>query len=87
VILAQELECGLHPTDGQNLSAELDKARAHVDRINGKCVVEAKRLSQLVEGISNVHVDLGMLPISDMPQLPELAQEALPTADLILKRL
>jgi hypothetical protein len=67
-ILAEELEHGLHPTDGRDLSVELDKARASMDRINGKRAAEAERLSQLVVEISNALVDLGMLPIQDIPK-------------------
>jgi hypothetical protein len=32
-ILVEELEHDLHPTDGRELSVELDKARTCVDRI------------------------------------------------------
>jgi hypothetical protein len=38
-----------------------------VDGINGECTTEAGRLSQQVMGISNALVDLGMLPIQDIP--------------------
>jgi hypothetical protein len=38
-------------------------------------------------GISNTLIDLGMLPVQDIPQLPKLAREVLLVADLILKRL
>jgi hypothetical protein len=41
VILAKELKRGLHPINGQDLSAKLDRA--------------------------HTHVDLGMLPIQDIP--------------------
>jgi hypothetical protein len=42
VILAEDLECSLHPSDGQDLSAELKKACACVDMIVVDC---APRLS------------------------------------------
>jgi hypothetical protein len=34
VILAEELERDKHHPNGRDLSVELDKARAHVERIN-----------------------------------------------------
>jgi hypothetical protein len=43
-ILAEELECNLHRPDRQNLSAELDKACARVDRIDGERATKAERL-------------------------------------------
>jgi hypothetical protein len=36
--------------------------------------------------ISNVLVDLGLLAIQDIPQLPKSAREILPMVDLVLKR-
>jgi hypothetical protein len=50
VILAKELKSGLHPVNGQDLSAKLDRAHMHVDRTP-----------------PNSLVDLGMLPIQDIP--------------------
>jgi hypothetical protein len=44
-ILVEELERGLHPIDGWYLSAELDKAHACVDRIDGEHAAEAEQLS------------------------------------------
>jgi hypothetical protein len=38
-------------------------------------------------GISNALVDLGMLPVQDIPQLPKSAQEVLMAAGLLLERL
>jgi hypothetical protein len=37
--------------------------------------------------ISNILVDLGLLPIQDIPQLPKSTRELLSVVDLILKRL
>jgi hypothetical protein len=45
------------------------------------------RLSQRVVGISNALADLDMVTIQDIPPLSKSAQEVLPVADLILKRL
>jgi hypothetical protein len=86
-ILAEELERGLHPTDEQDLSVELEKACARVDRINGECAIEAEQLSWWVMRISIVLVDLGMLPIQDIPQLTKSAREVLLVVELLLKRL
>jgi hypothetical protein len=44
VILAEELERGLHPTDGWDLSAELDKAYTRVDRIDDERATKAEQL-------------------------------------------
>jgi hypothetical protein len=45
-ILAEELECSLHPTDGWDLSVELDKTRARVYRIDDERATEVEQLSQ-----------------------------------------
>jgi hypothetical protein len=37
--------------------------------------------------ISSILVNLGMLPIHDIPQLPKSAQEVLPAVDLVLEHL
>jgi hypothetical protein len=86
-ILVEELEHDLHPTDGWELSVELDKARTCVDRIDGERATEAEQLSQWVMRISSVLVDLGLRPIQDIPQLSKSAQEVLPAVDLTFKRL
>jgi hypothetical protein len=39
-ILVEELERGLHPPDKQDLSAELDKAHARLDRIDSERAIE-----------------------------------------------
>jgi hypothetical protein len=75
------------PSDGWDLSSVLDTAYACLDRINDECAAEARQLLWLVMGISNALVDLGMLPVQDIPQLPKSAQEVLPVADRILKHL
>jgi hypothetical protein len=46
-----------------------------------------RRLSQLVVGITNALVDLGMLPIQDIPQLLKSAREVLTAASVILEHL
>jgi hypothetical protein len=49
--LAEKLERGLHPSDGRDLSMELDK-------IDGEHAIEAKQLSCQVVKISDVLVKL-----------------------------
>jgi hypothetical protein len=66
---------------------ELEETRVRVDGIKGERAVEAGRLSQLVMGISNALVDLGMLHVQDIPQLLKSAREVLTVAGLILERL
>jgi hypothetical protein len=85
LILVFKLGRGMHPTDGWDLLTELAKAHTRVDRINGECPTEAEHLSQRVMWISNVLVNLGVLPVEDIPQTPMFAREVLPTVDLILK--
>jgi hypothetical protein len=53
--------------------------------VEDECVTEAGKLLKLVVDISNSLVDLGMLPIQNIPQLLKLAQEDLVVADLILE--
>jgi hypothetical protein len=68
-LLVEELERGLHPPNKRDLSVELDKAHAHVDRIDGERATKVERLPWHVMQISGVLVDLGMMPIQDTPQL------------------
>jgi hypothetical protein len=86
-ILVEEQEHGLCPIDGWDLLLELDMAHMRLDRINDERAAEARQLSQLVVKISDVLVDLGMLPIQDIPQLLKSTPEVLPAANLILKLL
>jgi hypothetical protein len=83
-ILAKGLD-GLHPTDERDLSTELEKARVSVHMIDGERAAEAHQVSQWVVRISNVLVDLGLMPVQDIPQLPKSAREVLPVVDLVLK--
>jgi hypothetical protein len=87
VILVEGLERGLRPTGGWNLSVELDKARTCVARIDGERAAKAEQLSQWFMRISNILIDLGLLPVQDIPQLTKSAREVLPAVDLVLKRL
>jgi hypothetical protein len=71
-IFVDELECGLHPPDG---------------RIIDDHAAEAERLSRQVAQVADILIDLGLLPIEDIPHLLKIAQEVLPVVALILKRL
>jgi hypothetical protein len=87
VILTKEQVCSMHPFDGQDLPAELEEAHACVDGITGEQAAEAGHLSQLVMEIYEALVDLGMLPIWDIPHLPKSAQEVLRVAGLLLEHM
>jgi hypothetical protein len=60
---------------GGDPSVELDKVRACVDQITDGCATEAKRLSRQVTHEADILIDLGLLPIKDIPQLPKIAKE------------
>jgi hypothetical protein len=85
VKLAKEQVHCLHSFDGRDLPTELEDVHARVARVEDECIVEARELSRLVMEISNALVDLGMLSIWDIPQLPRMAQEVLVVASLILE--
>jgi hypothetical protein len=85
VKLAEEQARGLHPFDGRDLLAELEKLRARVTGVEDERAAKARKLSSLVMGTSNALVDLGALPIRDIPQLLKMAQEVLVAAGLILE--
>jgi hypothetical protein len=53
---------------------ELDKARASVNRTADDHAVEAERLSRQVVQVASILVDLGLLLVEDIPQLPKTAQ-------------
>jgi hypothetical protein len=44
VILAEVLECGMHPSNGRDQSVELEQACACMNRIGGECATEAEQL-------------------------------------------
>jgi exosome complex RNA-binding protein Csl4 len=84
VIPTEKKERDLHSFYGRDLLAKLEEIRSHVDRIAGEHNVEAGQLSQLVVGILNALVNLGMLPIQDIPQLSKSAEIVLTAAGLLL---
>jgi hypothetical protein len=57
----------LHSFDGRDLSVELEELHVSVAGVEDECVVKAEELWQLVVEISNALVDLGTLPIRDIP--------------------
>jgi hypothetical protein len=52
---------------------ELKGTNARVDRIAIDRAAEAERLSHQVVQVAGVLIDLGLLPIEDIPQLPRTA--------------
>jgi hypothetical protein len=52
---------------------------------HNKHAVEVGELLVLVVEASNALIDLGMLPIRDIPQLPKMAQEVLKAEGVILE--
>jgi hypothetical protein len=71
----------------RDLPAELEELHARVARVVDDRTTEARKLSMMVMGISNVLVDLRILPIQDIAQLPKMAQEVLAAVGLILEHL
>jgi hypothetical protein len=67
--------------------AELDRARASVDWSTDYCAIESEHLSRQVVKVVGILVDLGLLPIEDIPQLLKIAREVLPAVALILTRM
>jgi hypothetical protein len=72
-MLAEEQAHGLQPFDGRDLPVKMEELRACVASVEDDHAIEAGKLSMLVLGISHALVDLGMLPIWDIPQLPKIA--------------
>jgi class 3 adenylate cyclase len=62
-VLAKEQVRDLLPSDRRDLPIELKEIRACVDGNERERASEVGQLSQLVMGISNALVDLGMVPI------------------------
>jgi hypothetical protein len=87
VKLAKEQERGLHFFNVRDLLVEVEELHARVAGVEDECTTEVGKLLKLAVEISNALVDLGLLPILDIPQLPKSAQEVLAVADLILERL
>jgi hypothetical protein len=72
-ILAEELERSLHPPDGRDPSVELDKVYVCVDQIADDHATEAEQLSWHVVQVVSVLIDLGLLLVEFIPQLPKTA--------------
>jgi hypothetical protein len=85
--LTEEQAHSLPSFDGCDLSAELEKLRTLMDGVEDECVTKVGKLSTLVVSISNALVNLEMLPIRDIPQLPKSVQEVLAIVSLILEHL
>jgi hypothetical protein len=67
MILVEEQGHDLHPFNGWGFSVELKEIPARVDRIEGERAAKARQLSQLVMAISSALVDIGILPVQDIP--------------------
>jgi hypothetical protein len=65
--LAEEQAHGLHSFDRRDLSTELEEFHARMAAVEDERAIEARDLSVLVIEASNALVDLGMLPIRDIP--------------------
>jgi hypothetical protein len=87
VILVEEQAHGLHPPNGWDLSTELEETPACMDGIKSERGSKAGQLSQLVMGISNTLVNLGMLPVQDILQRLHSAREVLEVVGPILDHL
>jgi chemotaxis protein histidine kinase CheA len=85
--LAEDQARGLYSFDGRNLSAELENLYERVAEVEDECATKAEQLSRSVREISDALVDLGMLPIWDIPVQPRSAQDVLAAFVLILERL
>jgi hypothetical protein len=56
---------------------ELNELHVRVAGVEDERAAKARELSALVMEASNALVDLGMLPIKDIPQLQKIAQEVM----------
>jgi hypothetical protein len=54
---------------------ELEELHVCVARVEDECAAKAGKLSKLAMEISNALVDLGTLPIRDIPQVSKKAHE------------
>jgi hypothetical protein len=85
--LVEEQARGLHPFDGRDLLAEPEQLHARVAKVEDERATGVGKVLTLVVRISNALVDLGTLPIRDIPQLPKTTREVLAAVGLILERL
>jgi hypothetical protein len=65
----------------------LEELHVHMTGVEDKRATEAGELSALVVETSNALVNLRMLPIRDVSQLPKMAHEILKAAGIILELL
>jgi hypothetical protein len=85
--LVEEQARDIYSFDRGDLSAELGELRGSVAGVESECAAEAVQLSWSVMEISDASTDLGVFPIRDIPTHPELAQDVLTVASLILESL
>jgi hypothetical protein len=85
--LVEDQARGLHSFNGQDMLVKQEELCARVAGVDDEHAAGARKLLMLIVGISNALVDLGMLPIRDIPELLKTTQEVLVVAGLILEHL
>jgi NAD(P)-dependent dehydrogenase (short-subunit alcohol dehydrogenase family) len=85
--LVEEHAHGLHSFDECDLSAELEELHALVAGAKEEHAVESGNLAVLVVEASNTLMDLGMLPVREVPKNPKKAQEVSKVVGVIMERL
>jgi hypothetical protein len=70
--LVEEQARSLHSFNRCDLPTKLGELRAHAIG-DEECATETRKLAALVVEASNTLVDLGMLPIQEVPQNPKKA--------------
>jgi hypothetical protein len=71
--LVEEQARSLHSFNRCDLPTKLGELRAHAIGDEEERATEARKLAALVVEASNTLVDLGMLPIQEVPQNPKKA--------------
>jgi hypothetical protein len=66
-ILSEELEHSMRHPDERDQPAELEGTRTRVHRIADDRATEARRLLRQLVRVVDVLIDLGLLPIEDIP--------------------
>jgi hypothetical protein len=87
VKLVEEQACDLHSFDGHDLLVELEELRVRVARAEEKRATKVGKLAALVIEAANTLMDLGMLPVREIPQNPKKAQDVLKAVGVILEHL
>jgi hypothetical protein len=83
--LAEEQARVLSSFDGGDISAEVEELHGCVAGIQSERAIEVVQLSRSIMEIFDALIDLGTFSIRDIPAQPELAQDVLTAAILILE--